>query len=125
MEDTTDPQPKHVQVIQTLRSQRYKLLQDLLRLRATMDQPSSLRSLCQELLKEIRALDAALVHMIMADQQTRLIQAVQFYADPMSYLAIGFFPDRPCGEFIEDFEDTEFGLKPGKRAREALRVLDR
>jgi len=124
MGDTTaGPQSKHVQVLQALRDQRYKALQDALGLRTAGVRTSGLRTLCKGLLSEIRALDAALVHTIVADQQGLLIHAVQFYADPESYVAIGFFPDRPCGEFIEDFEDTELGLKPGKRAREALRVL--
>jgi hypothetical protein len=47
--------------------------------------------------------------------------ALEFYANPETYFAIGFFPDRPCGEFIDDFSETELGMKPGKRARAALR----
>lgn len=51
--------------------------------------------------------------------------ALEFYADPETYFAIGFMPDRPCGEFMEDFEDVEHDdggkwFKPGKRARAVL-----
>lgn len=55
---------------------------------------------------------------------------LEFYADPETYFAIGFFPDHPCGEFDEDFEELSGDLghpdgtpwvKPGKRARQALR----
>lgn len=53
-----------------------------------------------------------------------VLTALAFYADPDTYFAIGFFPDPPCGEFMEDFsthggydDDLE---RPGKRARAAL-----
>jgi hypothetical protein len=47
--------------------------------------------------------------------------ALEFYAAPETYFAIGFFPDRPCGDFIDDCDDTgDLGVKPGKRARTAL-----
>jgi hypothetical protein len=55
----------------------------------------------------------------------RLRAALKFYADPETYHAIGFFPDPPCGGFVEDF-DEEHGHEfynrpmPGKRARKAL-----
>lgn len=49
-----------------------------------------------------------------------LVEALEFYAAPETYFAIGFFADRPCGEFIHDFEETELEVKPGKRARTAL-----
>ncbi len=56
-------------------------------------------------------------------QITELQEALAFYANPETYIAIGFMPDHPCGEFIEDFEDLqEFGYKPGKRARKALGI---
>jgi hypothetical protein len=52
--------------------------------------------------------------------------ALSFYADPETYFAIGVFPDRPCGEFINDFTycDTMWSpkvWKPGKRARAYFR----
>ena len=50
-----------------------------------------------------------------------LVEALAFYANIETYFAIGFFPDRPCGEFMSDFEKTDLGHKPGKRARKALR----
>lgn len=50
-----------------------------------------------------------------------LAEALGFYADPETYFAIGFLPDPPCGEFMEDFDHTEeLGVKPGHRARAAL-----
>lgn len=56
-------------------------------------------------------------------------EALEFYADPLTYFAIGFFPDRPCGDFMEDFEELDHEdlgetCKPGKRAREALRLTE-
>lgn len=53
---------------------------------------------------------------------TRLVKALEFYADPETYFAIGFFPDRPCGDFIKDFShiDKSLGYKPGKLARKVL-----
>src|SRR4030067_1917109 len=50
-----------------------------------------------------------------------LVEALAFYADIETYFAIGFFPDRPCGKFMTDFEKTDLGHKPGKCARKALR----
>lgn len=51
----------------------------------------------------------------------KLREALEFYADPETYFAIGFFPDNPAGDFMDDFEETEeLGFKPGKRARAAL-----
>ena len=53
-----------------------------------------------------------------------LKETLAFYADPETYFAIGFFPDPPCGEFMEDFSDTgvELGFRAGKRARVALNI---
>lgn len=47
-----------------------------------------------------------------------LIDALIFYADPETYFAIGFFPDPPCGDFVNDFDETG---KPGALARKTLR----
>ena len=52
-----------------------------------------------------------------------LREALKFYADPATYVAIGFFPDPPCGAFMEDFGETDtqgWGSRPGERARAAL-----
>ena len=53
-----------------------------------------------------------------------LSEALEFYADPDSYCAIGFFPDRPCGEFMDDFSrvaDADYNRPmPGMKARAAL-----
>ena len=70
---------------------------------------------------------------IHAREETRkrreLMNALRFYADPDTYFAIGWFPDSPCGEFIEDFDEryTDFSSNrynrkmPGKLARETIR----
>jgi len=55
-----------------------------------------------------------------AKEIERLLDVLTFYADPEIYFAIGFFPDRPCGDFINDFDETHLGYKPGKKARDAL-----
>ena len=55
----------------------------------------------------------------------RVVKVLSFYADPETYFAIGFFPDPPCGEFVDDFDedykhDDMSGPRPGKRAREMM-----
>ena len=53
-----------------------------------------------------------------------MIEVLKFYASPETYFAIGFLPDPPCGEFINDFSETHIlGYKPGKSAREVLDKL--
>ena len=57
-----------------------------------------------------------------------LLRALHFYADPDSYFAIGILPDRPCGDFADDFETTYDNLgekvwRPGKLARETIRKV--
>ena len=63
-----------------------------------------------------------------AERET-LEETLWFYADPGTYFAIAFFPDPPCGEFMDDFEEPNPELemwdgipspKPGKRARASL-----
>jgi hypothetical protein len=62
----------------------------------------------------------------LAAEVGRLRAALEFYADPDTYFAIGIFADPPCGEFIDDFSEhghPEYpagDMRPGKRAREAL-----
>jgi hypothetical protein len=51
------------------------------------------------------------------NKEQKLVKALEFYADPDTYYAIGFFPDPPCGDFIEDFDELR---KPGARARKVL-----
>ena len=59
-------------------------------------------------------------------ENTGLRDILQFYADPETYFGIAFIPDKPCGEFWEDFDDDLVApdgqpySKPGKRARQAL-----
>jgi hypothetical protein len=48
-----------------------------------------------------------------------LVEALAFYADTDTYCAIGIFPDPPCGDFINDFDEHK---KPGARARKTLRI---
>lgn len=50
----------------------------------------------------------------------KALAVIEFYADPESYFAIGFFPDNPCGDFFYDGSETHLGKKPGKKAREFL-----
>lgn len=62
---------------------------------------------------------------VQAEEKLRLALAViEFYGNPETYFAIGFIPDRPCGAFIDDFEDTHLGSKPGKFAREKLKAIE-
>jgi hypothetical protein len=59
---------------------------------------------------------------------TRLRAAVEFYADPATYMAIAFLPDPPCGDFVEDFDDPDDpdlpGVRPGKLARATLAATE-
>jgi len=48
-----------------------------------------------------------------------LVRALMFYADVDTYFAIGFFPDRPCGDFVNDFDKLR---KPGAKARKVLKA---
>jgi hypothetical protein len=62
------------------------------------------------------------------DKIKKLSAALGFYADPDSYFAIGIFPDHPCGNFINDF-DNEHGNDqydrpmPGRYARMVLKEI--
>lgn len=49
-----------------------------------------------------------------------LAASLCFYAAPESYFAVSILTDPPCGDFSDDFSETEFGQKPGRRARIAL-----
>jgi hypothetical protein len=57
----------------------------------------------------------------LCDEVERLRGALEYYADPATYFGIGFFPDPPCGDFINDGSETDLGMKPGAKAREALK----
>lgn len=51
----------------------------------------------------------------------KLGHALMFYAMPETYIAVGFRPDPPCGDIMDDFSDTGYlGHKPGKLARETM-----
>ena len=54
----------------------------------------------------------------------RIIDALEFYADWETYFAVGFSFDPPCGEFVKDFSSINGTMRPGKRARKALRIVD-
>lgn len=61
-------------------------------------------------------------------ENQHLCDVIEFYANPQTYCAIGFFPDRPCGDFMDDFsedhgDETMPGPRPGKHARQALNEL--
>lgn len=56
----------------------------------------------------------------------KLTEALEFYADPDSYYAIGFSPYRCCGPFMKDFSDDHESYlyncpMPGKLARQVLK----
>jgi hypothetical protein len=53
------------------------------------------------------------------------VDALAFYSDPETYFAVAFILDRPSGPFEKDFDETELGLKPGKRARKAFLKMDK
>ena len=50
----------------------------------------------------------------------RLMGAVDFYSQPETYSAVSFISDPPCGAFMTDFSETSLGMKPGKKARQAM-----
>jgi chromosome segregation ATPase len=55
-----------------------------------------------------------------------LEEALEYYGNPDTYFAIAYFPDSPCGDFIEDFSDDhgcdQYGRPmPGKLARKLLK----
>jgi hypothetical protein len=63
------------------------------------------------------------------EEADRMREALEFYADPENYHAIAFLPNRPCGEFAEDFDENHGHPDydrpmPGKRAREALKEMN-
>lgn len=53
------------------------------------------------------------------------VEALQFYADPATYFAVGFLADPPAGDFVQDFDETDLGEKPGKAARIALTEIEK
>lgn len=46
------------------------------------------------------------------------VEVLEFYGNPDTYFAIGFLPDTPCGEFMQDFSEVAGVMRPGKRARD-------
>jgi len=62
----------------------------------------------------------------------RAVTVINFYSDPQTYFAMSIIADRPCGEFVTDYEELSGELghpdgspwqKPGKRARVSLTDL--
>ncbi len=67
------------------------------------------------------------------EDNARLREALDFYADPDTYFAISFMADPPHGDFLDDASEVErYGegenemivTKPGKRARAALAATE-
>ena len=74
--------------------------------------------------EDLASLAAERIAKLMRDREA-LGEALGFYADPETYFAIVFIPDRPCGEFIDDFSDDYghpdlTGHRPGKLARKVV-----
>lgn len=90
---------------------------------------AELRALLME--PDVQALIPNLTRRLLLEN-ARLGAAVSFYANPDTYFAIAFFPDPPCGEFMNDFSDADewaqvgpYGRDmPGRLARAALEGRD-
>ena len=52
-----------------------------------------------------------------------LVDALDYYADPETYFAILFLSDPPCGDFMNDFDQTSLGWKPGAKARSVINLI--
>ena len=67
--------------------------------------------------------------MIAEETYQKLIEALEFYADPENYYGITFLCDPPCGGFAKDF-DAEHGHEqidravPGAWARKVLKEVE-
>ena len=60
----------------------------------------------------------------------KLLDALEFYADPATYHALMIWADPPCGEFVEDYSEDHGDAfydrpMPGKTARAALDEWER
>jgi len=57
-------------------------------------------------------------------ENVRLRAALEFYADPETYMALCMMADPPCGDFVRDFSVVPGAYTdrpmPGDRARRAL-----
>jgi hypothetical protein len=55
----------------------------------------------------------------------KMIEVINFYGHPGTYVGIALIGDPPCGELMEDISDAGcYGDKPGKTAREAAEFLE-
>jgi hypothetical protein len=105
-----------------MKEQRSRALKEALETRAVAPNPN-LRILIHGLISEIRALEMSIYYASMSETNALILETLIFYADPETYFAVGIFPDPPCGEFMNDFSDTDMGFKPGRQARAALDAL--
>ena len=60
---------------------------------------------------------------ILEKQLAVALDALEFYANPETYFAIMFLCDPPAGDFAKDTGPTDLGVKPGKKARRAIRKI--
>jgi len=71
----------------------------------------------------VLAADYDAVVLALQRENTRLRDALEFYANPDTYFACSFLFDRPTGGFDEDFDEGHEDYDrpmPGRRARQAL-----
>ena len=76
--------------------------------------------LVNETTPEVRAIVEAHQTCEPSMERDRYKEALEFYANPGTYWAVAFAFDPPTGGFDDDFEETEIGRRPGKRARAAI-----
>jgi len=114
---------QYIDILKVHRAKQFDQLQRTLKIRHSSIAFGSkgLIKECREIAAVIRALDEALNNMVIDVSQIEMLNTVKFYADPLTYFAVGFFPDYPAGAFMDDFSETEeLGEKPGKLARDVL-----
>lgn len=86
---------------------------------------ASLAETAKEVRRKVETMDlSAMARQLVADVD-RFRSALEFYANPDTYFAIGFSSDPPCGPFIDDFDLVTDASgaeveRPGKQARAAL-----
>ncbi len=66
-----------------------------------------------------RLLYTAKLFHIQYEQTCIAADALDFYADPLTYTACAFLIDPPAGDFSRDFDVIDGRQRPGKEAREA------
>ena len=76
---------------------------------------------CAELERELTAAHQRIAEL--ENDNARMIDALEFYANPETYHACAFLFDPPTGGFDKDFDDGHNGYDrpmPGKLARQAI-----